>query len=93
LDYISVELANEAGEVVVLEIFRKQILGESGGVPDDEGRSRIVPRNDIVDGVIVDELVGFGEKRRGNGSLRVTARGNAVVFERRSHGMEGFFLL
>ena len=62
MDYISVELANEAGEVVVLEIFRKQILGESGGVPDDEGRSRIVPRNHVVDGVIVDELEGFGEK-------------------------------
>jgi len=30
-------LANEAGKVVVLEIFRKQIPGKNGGVPNDEG--------------------------------------------------------
>jgi len=81
-------LANEAGKVVVFEIFRKQIPGKNGGVPDDEGCSRIVPGNDIIDGVIVDELVGFGEKRRRNGSLRLGAGGVAVVFQRRSHGME-----
>jgi hypothetical protein len=42
-NYISVQLANEAGEIVVFEIFRKQIPSENGRIPNDEGSSSIVP--------------------------------------------------
>jgi hypothetical protein len=55
--YVSVELANEAGEVVVLEVLRKQIASELSGAPDDEGRSVVVPGNEVVDGGVVDHLV------------------------------------
>lgn len=48
----------------MLEIFGKQISGEDGGVPDDEGRSVVVPGDHVVDGLIVNELIGFGQKRR-----------------------------
>lgn len=48
----------------MLEIFRKQISGENGGVPDDEGRSVVVPGDHVVDGLIVDELISFRQKRR-----------------------------
>lgn len=42
-NYISIELTEKAGEVIVLEILGEQIPGESHGVPDDEGRSVVVP--------------------------------------------------
>lgn len=34
--HIGIELADEAGEVVMLEIGRKKETGELRGVPDDE---------------------------------------------------------
>lgn len=61
---VSVKLTDKAGEVVVFEISGKQISGEIGGLPDDEGSARLVPGNDAVGGRIVDELVGLGEKGR-----------------------------
>jgi len=36
MNYVSVELANEAGEIVVFKIFRKQVSGKDGRVPNDE---------------------------------------------------------
>lgn len=42
--YVSVELANETGEIVVFEVLGKQISGEFGRSPDDERRSILAPR-------------------------------------------------
>jgi len=64
--YIGIKLANKGREVVVLEITREQIASEDGRIPNNEGRSIFVPRDDIINGGILDELVSFGQKRRGN---------------------------
>ena len=40
---ISVELANEAGEIVVLEMFGEQIGGEFVRIPHDEAVSGEAP--------------------------------------------------
>jgi hypothetical protein len=37
----------------VLEVLRKQIANELSGAPDDEGRSVVVPGNDVVDGGVI----------------------------------------
>ena len=58
--YIGVELADEAGEVVVFEVFREQITGEDGRVPDDKTGSIFVPGDDVINGVILHELICFG---------------------------------
>ena len=50
INHIGVELANKAREVIVLEIFRKQIPSENGRVPNDKSGSVFVPRNHIVNG-------------------------------------------
>lgn len=67
----------------MFKIFRKQIPGENGRIPNDESGSIFVPGYHIVDGVIVDELIRLGEKRRGNRSLRITGRGLTAMFHRR----------
>ena len=43
----------------MLEVLRKQIASELSGAPDDEGQSVFVPRNEVVDGGVVDQLVGL----------------------------------
>lgn len=43
--HISMELANEAGEITVLEEFRKQVDGELITVPNNEAISCFTPRN------------------------------------------------
>jgi hypothetical protein len=64
-------LTNEAGEIIVFEMFWKQIASENGRVPNDEGGSIFIPRDNIVDGFIFNEVIGFDEKRRRNRSLRL----------------------
>jgi len=83
MNYISIELANEAGEIVVLKIFRKQILSENGRVPNNERCSSIIPRNYIIGGDFIHEVICLGEKRCWSGSLRVD-----VMFPRWSHAQE-----
>lgn len=41
--YVSVELANEAREIIMFKISRKQVSSEDGRIPNDEGGSVIVP--------------------------------------------------
>jgi len=81
MNYISIELVNEVGEIVVFEIFRKQIPSENGRVPNDECCSSIIPQNHIVGGDFINKMVCFGEKWHQSGFLRV-----AVMFRRCSHG-------
>ena len=57
--YVCVELSNEAGEVVVLEVVGEEVTGELGGTPHHEGGVVFTPRNDVVGGRIVNQLVGF----------------------------------
>lgn len=60
--YVGVELADKAREVVVLEVVGKEISGELRRTPNDEGGVVFAPRDDVVGGGVVDELVGFGEE-------------------------------
>ncbi|KAI6676561.1 hypothetical protein NL676_037357 [Syzygium grande] len=93
--YVGVELADEAGEVVVLEAPGEEVAGKGGGVPDDEGGAVVAPRDDVIDGGVVDELVGLGEEGCGGGPLGLAAgRGGGAAmgttdsgrFRRRSGG-------
>lgn len=66
---VGIELADEAGEVVVFEIRREKEASELGWVPDDEAVVGGAPRNDVVGGGIVDHVVGLlKERRRASGS-------------------------
>lgn len=91
--YVGVELPHEAGEIVVLEVFREQISGELGRTPDDEGRSVVVPGNHVVDRRIVYELVRLREEGSGKRSVSVRSRRFAVLLHRRrSHGRRSIHL-
>ena len=46
--YICVELANEAGEVVVLEVVRQEISSKLHRLPHDEGHKLRSPANNFV---------------------------------------------
>lgn len=48
ITYIGVELTDEAGEVAVLEVARKEKGGELVRVPDDEAVTSSAPRHDRV---------------------------------------------
>ena len=61
--YIGVELANEAGEVVVLEESREEGVGEVEGIEDDEAVVGWAPRDEFIGGGIVHHIVGFYDKR------------------------------
>jgi len=60
---IGVELANEAGEVVVFEIVGEKVPSELGGSPNDEGGVVFAPRDYVVGGRVVYKLVCFGKER------------------------------
>jgi hypothetical protein len=65
--YVGVELAHEAGEVVVLEVLGEQIHAELGLVGDDEAGPRRRPRHDRVRCRVVHHLVGLAQERRQRG--------------------------
>lgn len=58
--YVSVELSDEAREVVMLEVVGQEISGELGRAPDDERRVVLAPGDDVVCGGIVHQVVGLG---------------------------------
>jgi hypothetical protein len=62
--YICVELANEAGEVTVLEVARKKDVGEFVRVPNDEAVASSTPRNNRVRQWVFHHFKGLGKKRR-----------------------------
>lgn len=61
---IGVELTDEAGEVVVLEVGGKEDASELGRVPDDEAVIGWGPRDDLVRRRVVDHVVRLQQKRR-----------------------------
>jgi len=69
--YISVELADEAGEIVVLEVVGEEIAGELRGTPDDESGVVFAPGDNVIGGGIVDQLVSLGEERGWDRLVRV----------------------
>lgn len=61
---IGVELPDEAGEVVVLEIGGKQDASELGGVPHDEARLGGAPGHNLVRRRVVHHLVSLQQEGR-----------------------------
>lgn len=59
---ISVELADEAGEVVVFEVVGEEVTGELRRAPNDKSGVVFTPRDDVVGGGIIDELICLGQK-------------------------------
>lgn len=68
---ISVELADKAGEIVVLEVVGEEIAGELRGTPDDESGVVFAPGDNVIGGGIVDQLVSLGEERGWDRLVRV----------------------
>lgn len=64
MTYVGVELSDEAGEIVVLEISGEKKASELRGVPNDEAGVGGAPRNDVVGGGIVHHVVRLQEERR-----------------------------
>lgn len=62
ITYIDVKLADEAGEIVMFEVFRKQITSKLCRLPEDEARSVVIPRDDVVDGGIIDKFIRSNDK-------------------------------
>jgi len=60
--YICVELADEAGEVLVFEESWKKVFRKLGGALDDEAFVVIAPRYDRVRGGIIYHFICFGEE-------------------------------
>lgn len=48
----------------MLEVFGEDVAGKLGRSPDDEGGSILVPRDDVVNGRVIDQLKGLREEGR-----------------------------
>jgi hypothetical protein len=62
--HVGVELAYEAGEVIVLEVPRQQVALESVRVPDHETAAGGAPGDDRVGGRVGDHVVDLGQEGR-----------------------------
>ena len=62
--HIGVELPDEAGEVVVLEVVGEHVAREGGGVPDDEAVAGVAPGDDPVQLRLAHQVVRLGQERR-----------------------------
>lgn len=65
MTYISIELANKTGEVVMFEILGKKLLCELGRIPHYKAVIPATPGDYCVGGGIIHHIIGLGEKRRG----------------------------
>ena len=59
MEVVHVQLPDERGEVVVLEVLRQDLLPEQGGVPDDKALAIFEPSHDVIDLFIVHDFVKF----------------------------------
>lgn len=90
--YVSVELANEAGEIVMLKVLGEQIAGEFSGAPYYESGSVFVPGNEVVHSGVVHQLEGLDQEWSRQRSLRLSRSlhrsGIASLFDRQwCHGL------
>lgn len=74
INYISVELSNEAGEIAMLEESREEISCKLRRAPDDEGGPLIIPRDYVVGPRIFDKHVCFQQERWWRSSLEKILR-------------------
>ena len=57
--HVSVELTNEGREIVVLEVFRKHVLGELANVPNHKALACLCPANYAIRAFIIDHVKGL----------------------------------
>ena len=77
--YVGVELADERREVVVLEVVGEDVARELRRPPHDEGGHPVVPpRDDVVSGRVIHQLIRLGQERRRHRLLRRRRRRLAV---------------
>lgn len=62
--HISIELPDEAGKVIVLEILGQKVPCELGVVPHHEAIVSGTPGHHVIGGWVVHHVVGFVQKRR-----------------------------
>lgn len=62
--YISIKLPNEAGEIIMLEVFRKQFPREFQRIQHHKAQITRTPRNDAVCRGIIYHVVSLRQKRR-----------------------------
>lgn len=72
--YISVQLANKAGEVIMLKILRQKLFSELSKIPNNEAIVIITPRDDFIGGSIVHHIIRLHEERRRRISARNRSR-------------------
>lgn len=63
-NYVGIELPDEAGEVIVIEVFGEKNLCELWWIPYDETVAVSTPRDDWIGGGIVNHVIGLAEERR-----------------------------
>lgn len=91
--YIGVQLSNEAGKVVVLEIFGQEISGKLWWPPYYESATILSPRDHGVCGRVIHQVVGFCEEGSRHWSVTIVekqATGLWVV-ERQWHTVNDVF--
>lgn len=80
---IGIKLADEAGEVVVLEIGGEEGASELGRVPDHEAVLGVAPRHDVVRGRVVHHVVRLHQERRRAATSAAAAAAGAGAGRRR----------
>lgn len=89
--YIGIQLTNEAGEIVVFEVFGEKGTWKLRRVPHDEAIVRWAPRDDRVARRIFHHVVGLAEEWR-RWSVGVKQRSGMRVSGRRRRGLAGFWV-
>ena len=62
--YVGVELADEGGEVAVLEVEREEVAGQLHRLPHHERPPVLAPRDHLVRPALLHHLVRLGQERR-----------------------------
>jgi hypothetical protein len=68
---IGVELPDKAGEIVVLEVIGQQVSSELRRSPYHESGVVFSPRDNVISGGIVHQLISLGQKGRWHGFVRL----------------------
>jgi len=85
--HVGIELAYEAGEVIVLEVPRQQVSLENVRVPDHEAAAGGAPGDDRVGGRVGDHVVDLGQEGRHVRRLRHHRHGRRLRRRRHRHGL------
>ena len=69
--YISIQLPDKAGEIVVLEVIWKQVSRKLGRPPHDEGGVVLPPRHNVISGGVIHEMISLRQEGSGHCSVAI----------------------